>query len=278
MPINETYRAKPFTQIHHTKKFAPSKYTDSIFVKLQRRFKEGRNTELNPSYQTKRHHSYKKYRSSHSYQTKKHHPYKGYGSSHTSQSKHTSPKTGESTYKKHQNSAYKGSQYSHHTKSQNAQAHKLAATTNIQSIENKVKTYEFLYRGDTRHPDIIFSEGFKPRGTHKDLLKHAKSTSTPGNFVSATTSEEVAIQFAKTAKDLKGNSGKGGFVYELRTSKGLDVNKILGNESPFASEKEIAVLGGIAPKDIYGGQRIGTNGQKIGHLIKNVHFVNPSFS
>ncbi|WP_425509374.1 scabin-related ADP-ribosyltransferase [Xanthomonas oryzae] len=50
---------------------------------------------------------------------------------------------------------------------------------------------------------------------------------------------------------------------------GLDVNAILGPQSPFHHEFEIAVPGGINPLDIMGARQVGPNGTFVGPFIRN---------
>lgn len=75
----------------------------------------------------------------------------------------------------------------------------------------------FIFRGDSRAPEIIFNEGFSARGSSTDLLAHAiDNTEPPSAFVSTSTSYDVAVQFNRSK------------VYVLRPVNGIDVNKVLG--------------------------------------------------
>ena len=120
-----------------------------------------------------------------------------------------------------------------------------------------------LFRGDTRPPDVIFRDGFKPRGSSTDLQKHAlDNANPPSNFVSTTIVVEPAIAF-----------GKGKYVYVIdKRVKGVDVNKSLGRNSPFPGEAEIALPGGISSGDIIGARSI-LPGGNLGPLIPNPNYT-----
>jgi hypothetical protein len=119
----------------------------------------------------------------------------------------------------------------------------------------------FIFRGDERGPEVIFNEGFQPRGTNTNLYDYAASN-VPSVYVPATTSPNVARWFAEIQD--------GGFVYTMRGQpQGLDVNAILGKMSPHPTEFEIAVPGGIHPSDIMGARAVTPNGTFTGPFIKN---------
>ncbi|MCX0497621.1 hypothetical protein D3M71_00015 [Erwinia billingiae] len=122
----------------------------------------------------------------------------------------------------------------------------------------------FLYRGDKRHPNEIFKVGFQPLGESKDLLLHAENNrNPPSNFISTSPDLEVAQNFA--ARD-----EKSGFVYSIKPqSEGINVNKVLGKNSPFPDETEVAVPGAIAPKDILGVTPVKGDGSFVGYSFIN---------
>uniref|UniRef100_UPI0037C0612F scabin-related ADP-ribosyltransferase n=1 Tax=Aquidulcibacter sp. TaxID=2052990 RepID=UPI0037C0612F len=94
------------------------------------------------------------------------------------------------------------------------------------------------FRGDSRSPDVIFNEGFAPRGSSTDLLAHAHdNTLPPSSYVSTSKSAEVAAGFADN-------------VYVVRSNNGIDVNRALGPTSPFPWELEIAIPGGVQPSNV----------------------------
>ena len=119
------------------------------------------------------------------------------------------------------------------------------------------ETQAFVYRGDSRPPDQIFNEGFKPWGDSTDLFAHALSNKfPPSNFVSTSKSFEAAEVF---------NSNR---VYVVRPVNGIDVNATLGELSPFPSEEEIAIPGGVAPSDIRG-----ITLPRLGYSIFNPNYI-----
>ncbi|CDL81114.1 hypothetical protein XSR1_1090002 [Xenorhabdus szentirmaii DSM 16338] len=122
------------------------------------------------------------------------------------------------------------------------------------------------YRGDSRHPDEIFNDGFKPWGTSKDLYKHTLDAEDPPSyFISTTTSRGVAAEFGSsfyTEKD---------FVYAIKDKKGvgINVNEVLGQASPHAKEIEFAYPGGITSDKILGATPVNERGDFIGYSILN---------
>ena len=74
-----------------------------------------------------------------------------------------------------------------------------------------------LYRGERSsvRPDEVFSEGIKSKGIGNDIVAHIRSNTTPGNFVSTSLDINIAKDFA----------GKNGYVYEIKTTNYIDVNK-----------------------------------------------------
>ena len=120
------------------------------------------------------------------------------------------------------------------------------------------------YRGDLfeRSPDKVFKEGFSPKGENTDLLAHAYDSS--GSFYVATSrSREVAEGFAERPN---------GWVYEISSRRGIDVNKTLGSKSPYPWEMEVAFFGGISPGEIVGA--FPTKCGKIsGDFIPNPNFL-----
>ncbi|MCG8711061.1 hypothetical protein JHU04_004417 [Brenneria sp. 4F2] len=123
---------------------------------------------------------------------------------------------------------------------------------------------EYIYRGDKRHPNVILSEGFKPLGNSKDLHLHAlDNTSPPSNFISTSTDLDVAAAFASRYETP-------GFIYSMKKPiNGINVNETLGKKTPFPDELEIAVPGGILPKDILGVTPINADGSFVGFSFIN---------
>jgi RHS repeat-associated protein len=122
----------------------------------------------------------------------------------------------------------------------------------------------YLYRGDGRHPDEIFEQGFKTKGDSNDLLLHSlDSNKPPSNFVSTTPVREVGIDFAT-----KFNM-RSGFLYTIRMIPGRDLTSELGKKYKFSSERELAIQGGVKREDILGVTPIGANGRPSGHTTLN---------
>ncbi len=123
---------------------------------------------------------------------------------------------------------------------------------------------EYLYRGDTRSHNVIFNEGFKSKGDSMDLELHTFDNNTPpSNFISTSTSEDVAIDFGTAYRTKKGN------LYVLRKVPGRDVNKELGSKVPFPEEKEIAIPNQINTEDILGVTPLNADGSYVGYSIPN---------
>jgi hypothetical protein len=125
----------------------------------------------------------------------------------------------------------------------------------------------FVFRGDSRAPDVIFNEGLQPRGTNVDLLEYAQYNE-PSIYIPTSTSPNVARGFAKQQG--------GGYVYTVKTPEGgIDVNAALGWQSPFKHELEIAIPGGVSPAEILGARQVGPDGKFFGPFVKNPGYVPP---
>uniref|UniRef100_UPI001A93885D RHS repeat-associated core domain-containing protein n=1 Tax=Pseudomonas sp. FW305-33 TaxID=2751337 RepID=UPI001A93885D len=123
---------------------------------------------------------------------------------------------------------------------------------------------EYLYRGDSKHPEEIFRTGFRSKGESRDLLLHAiDSDDPPSNFISTSPSRRTAIQFGTRFETRKG------FLYTLRKINGRDVNKELKNLVPFADETEIAIPDKIDTADILGVTPLKKDGSYVGYSTPN---------
>ncbi|WP_323873012.1 scabin-related ADP-ribosyltransferase [Xenorhabdus doucetiae] len=124
--------------------------------------------------------------------------------------------------------------------------------------------YIITYRGDTRSFTEIFDKGFETLGPSNDLYLHAlNNRKPPSNFVSTTTDPKQAIGFAT-------NYGRqSGYMYIMKTKHGIDVNKTLGKDSPFANEAEIAMPGGVKSEDILGARAVNADGEMWDYTILN---------
>ncbi|SFM26063.1 RHS repeat-associated core domain-containing protein, partial [Pseudomonas sp. ok602] len=121
-----------------------------------------------------------------------------------------------------------------------------------------------LYRGDSREPWEIFDSGFEPLGESRDLYLHAHDNRNPPSFfVSTTKMPSESVKFA---------TGYGldlGYIYVMRKVPGIYVNKKLGLLSPHRREIEVAVPGGVSPKDILGATPINADGSHVGYSVLN---------
>gem|GEM_PF-3424047 len=129
-----------------------------------------------------------------------------------------------------------------------------AATHAAPKAKEIVADLPYTFRGDPRSPDVIFKDGFQPRGTSDDIYLHAVDNKLPpSNFVPTSRSPGVAAGFDPT-------------VYTVRPRNGVDVNDALGPRSPYPDELEIAIPGGIAPSDIRG---VTLPGENMSHINPN---------
>jgi uncharacterized Zn-binding protein involved in type VI secretion len=145
--------------------------------------------------------------------------------------------------------------------SANAAAEKVVAG---ESAAGSAAARQDLYRGDGRSPDVIFNEGFQPRGTNTDVYRYAKHNE-PSIYIPTSVSQEVGAEFAQ----MQG----GGYVYTIRGQPGINVNEVLGKQSPFPWEAEIAVPGPIKPQDIKGAVQVTPDGKLVGPFIENPGYV-----
>jgi hypothetical protein len=135
---------------------------------------------------------------------------------------------------------------------------KTNALTPIASATPIAPKYQnVVFRGDSRSPAEIVQAGkMSPRGTNYNLLQHAESTGKPSVYIATSQSVKVAMQepFAK----------EGDYVYVIsRPLGGVDVNKWLGATSPYPSELEIAIPGGIDLSQIISVFKLGPNNTLI---------------
>jgi RHS repeat-associated protein len=112
---------------------------------------------------------------------------------------------------------------------------------------------KFLFRFDTRSfGEIKAAGGFNSYGFDMNLLEHAN-----GNTIFDRTSGFIPT--ARTFDAAKTfSNGRSGFIFKLEFQpNGLGVNKMLGIDSPFPNEKEIAVPLNIPSSAIIDTKKIG---------------------
>ncbi|MGH1363309.1 MAG: scabin-related ADP-ribosyltransferase [Calditrichia bacterium] len=132
-----------------------------------------------------------------------------------------------------------------------------------QLVDGLCSGKRYLFRGDRRMPSEVFEKGFQPRGESMDVLKHARNNiKPPSNYVSTTSAPGIAAKFSQ----------KGNYVYVVRPKGGVDVNKALGDKSPYPYEKEFAIPGGVKTEDILGARQVDKDGKFVGEFIKNPNY------
>lgn len=147
----------------------------------------------------------------------------------------------------------------------------LGGTNNYQYAPNPVGWVDpfgltckeiITYRGDTRPPETIFPEGFQTKGGNTDLYQYA-AVNTPSIYLSTTTNIDVAVEFATKYGCCDG------YVYAVRSSNGIDVNRTLGSQSPWPEEAEIAIPHGAKSEQILGATFVSANETFANHTILN---------
>ena len=119
---------------------------------------------------------------------------------------------------------------------------------------------EYVFRGDGQHPNDVFKQGFQAQGNNMDLYNHAATNFNSG-YVATSKTPNIARDFAYE---------NDGFVYTIKKpSNGVDVNKSLGEISPNAHEKEIAIPNSISSENIKGARKVNENGRFTGSFIPN---------
>ena len=150
-----------------------------------------------------------------------------------------------------------------HTNSENLNK-QLNVDDGTPSLPASSKKQEYLYRGDSRHPDEIFETGFESRGKSTDLYLHSQNNaSPPSNFVSTSISREQGLTFATSF------GFEEGYLYTLKKIPGRDVNKELGILSDYKKEREIAIPNRIDTKDILGATPVHDDGTHKGYSLIN---------
>lgn len=99
-----------------------------------------------------------------------------------------------------------------------------------------------VFRADGRGPDVIFTEGFRPRDvvTGQYDLEAYVLKNQPSPFVSTSYDHDLYKKW------------KSGWNYYVDAPGGIDVNATIGYTHKYADQKEVAFPGGIASKFIVG--------------------------
>ena len=125
-----------------------------------------------------------------------------------------------------------------------------------------------LYRADARDPQIIYNNGFQPRGTREDL--YMQIADGRQNFVSTTVSESRV----RDEPYLIYGDSEDRWIYVIRpkeTKEWIDVNKAVGSHQ-WDDELEIVSRGAIVKEDIAGAYRVGPDGKPTGEFLPNPNF------
>ncbi|VAW70167.1 Rhs-family protein [hydrothermal vent metagenome] len=133
------------------------------------------------------------------------------------------------------------------------------------------------FRGDSRSPAEIFSEGFMPYGTNECIDTYV-SKNIASNFVGTSKSPMSANRFAADGANKNIDEGNGtlGYLYTVRVNKGTDVNIKLGHNQSHKVEHEVITSSeGIAAENIMGAQAVDRSGMPVGGFIKNPGFKKP---
>ena len=140
--------------------------------------------------------------------------------------------------------------------------------SDVKGVKSVDDIPEHTYRGDSRSPDEIFDKGFEPRAKGSDTsLEDYARNNTPSDYVGTSKNRDVAQDFADGD----------GYVYTVKSDKGVDVNKELGNRSPFPNEQEVVIPGGVKPGDIKGATPVNKDGSLGNSTVLNPnHYKKPN--
>ncbi|MDA8021127.1 MAG: hypothetical protein MPN21_27130 [Thermoanaerobaculia bacterium] len=117
-----------------------------------------------------------------------------------------------------------------------------------------------VFRGDrsSRPPSKVFQEGFAPKGSNPDLFEHASTNTARSNYVA--TSHKIGIA--------EGFAGKNGYVYVIRTDRGINVVSALRGQRRVHGQAEVAIPDGVPPSEIVGAYEV-RGGKIVGEMIPN---------
>ncbi len=139
-------------------------------------------------------------------------------------------------------------------------------------------------------PAVIGREGFKTRGTNRDLSAHKLGEAGDSQFQGATEQILTPDKEAGAARHAVDVDGAKGWVFKVRT-KFWDTNSLLfgrwdkqspmlgpkWNETPYAGESELTISGDIPGTDIEGWFPVEQVDGKIviGEFVRNSHYASP---
>jgi RHS repeat-associated protein len=152
--------------------------------------------------------------------------------------------------------------------------------------KKKCKSGKFLYRGDSRNPyeatqetgEVIFVNGFTPRGTNANFENHVNFKPQDTAFISTSKDKQVGIDYATDFRKREGylylicDPGEALGKNIRRDAQTIYNNKKYGGRHPFAYQKEIAFKGGIPTEYVINATHYSQN-QKSGSV-----FFNPNYN
>ncbi|MBX9652923.1 enterotoxin A family protein [bacterium] len=123
-----------------------------------------------------------------------------------------------------------------------------------------VKRTRTVFRGEraSKSALVIFDNGLIAKGTNADLKAHLSRNLPDSYFIATSIRPAIA----------KGFAGRNGWLYVIRADNGIDVNAVLGPESPFPEQFEISIPGNIPASSIIGAFPM-KNGKLNGAFIRN---------
>ncbi|MEU6768115.1 DUF6531 domain-containing protein [Streptomyces sp. NPDC046853] len=140
-------------------------------------------------------------------------------------------------------------------------APKVNPFSNIDVDPRAIVNLRRVFRGDDRHPSVVFPEGFKTKGTNTDIHDYGRNN-TPSAWVGTSDRESLGAMFPQHAK------GKT-WVYEINNpGPGIRVNKVLPWSYVFRAEREVIYPNGIDPSMIVRARRWEW-GMPTGEVIEN---------
>jgi len=121
-----------------------------------------------------------------------------------------------------------------------------------------------VFRGEraSMTPQIAFTVGITPKGGNTNLIEHLTSNTANSYYIAISKSLWIAFGYA----------GKNGYVYVIRTSRGIDINQVLGSAAPYPEQQEVSVPGGVFPSEIAGAMPK-QQGVLTGQFIPNPGFI-----
>ncbi|MEQ1708294.1 MAG: enterotoxin A family protein [Terricaulis sp.] len=123
---------------------------------------------------------------------------------------------------------------------------------------------ELVYRGERSSlpPEVVFQNGFAPRGDNLDLLAHVTRPASDSAYVATSLDFDIALDFA----------GRNGYVYQIAPKGGVNVNSALGVASPFPEQLEVAIPWGVHPTSVRGAYSL-SQGALTGEYVLNPWYI-----